>query len=108
MKVGSWHTEPIVRTRGDRPLRTAIPCFPKSVATPQQADHLLRYIDPRIGRSRPIPAWRCAAAALRLSSRAAVGALWVPEVCQKRRHRPHHHGGPMDSCSSLECGRTAR
>jgi Domain of unknown function (DUF5615) len=22
-----------------------------------------------------------------------VGALWVPEVCQKRRHRPHHHGG---------------
>ena len=22
-----------------------------------------------------------------------VGALWVPEACQKRRHRPHHHGG---------------
>ena len=22
-----------------------------------------------------------------------VGALWVPEVRQKRRHRSHHHGG---------------
>src|SRR5215472_18342678 len=47
--------------------------------------------DPRIGRSRPLPAPRCAAAALRLSSRAAIGALWVPEVCQKTKRDVTRH-----------------